>query len=114
MAIQLRSTDDVKRLFSAFGDLSLGGTDLSLHDVDEASLFVSRPGGIDLADLSEVDTGSLLLSLAVASATGWTAIKAYERNGRSVGWGLVWATLGFLMPLPAVAYAAFADKHIEA
>lgn len=95
MALQLRSPDDVKRLFSALSGLEASNEDLTLADVDSLALQGSSA-------LSEVDSSSVALSLLVAMATGWVAIRGYERN-KSVSWGLAWAGFGYLWPLPAIA-----------
>lgn len=108
MAIQLRTADDIKRLVSAFGDFSepLAQTDLSLHDVEDLALQPQATVSLD-----DIDTSGLLLSTLVAVATGWVAIKGFERNAGSMGWGMTWAALGFLMPLPAVLYAALQKEN---
>jgi hypothetical protein len=62
-----------------------------------------------------VEEGALYglgISALIALAAGWSAIKAYERNNESVPWGLTWAVTGFLFPLPAVAYSAFAQRPL--
>ena len=99
--LTLRTPDDVRRLFSALGDVPLTHESghLSVADVDQMALAG------DLGD--EVDMAVLGVSLIVAMASGWAAIKGYQRNQGSMGWGLTWAGLGFMFPLPAVAYTAY-------
>ena len=105
MVLQLRNADDVKRLFSALGeDPSSLQAALSIYDADEASL--NAPGALEA-----IDTTTFMLSLVVAVATGFSAIKGFERNGKSLGWGLTWGVLGFLMPLPVAAYAALKESN---
>jgi hypothetical protein len=104
MTLQLRSPEDVKRLFSAVYDVSGAMSDLTLADVDALALQNQDEG------LSAVDTNSLALSLLIALATGWVAIRGYERNG-SLGWGLAWGVFGYLLPVPAVAISAYRDVH---
>lgn len=101
MALQLRSPEDVKRLFSALGSLPPDPAQESLADIDALSL---QPVGA----LDGVETNSLALSLLVALATGWVAIRAYERS-RSLGVGLAWASFGYLLPLPAIAASYYSD-----
>jgi hypothetical protein len=106
MTMKLRTPDDVRRLFSALGDeLTHEAHGLSVHDVDEAALQ---------GDLEQIDWGSFGLTTLVAMATGWTAIRGYERHGELLPWGLVWAVLGFLFPVPAVAWTAFQDARAAA
>jgi hypothetical protein len=99
--LSLRTPEDVKRLFSALGDVPLthesGG--LSVAQVDELSLSGALEG------FGELDTG-FVLSLLVAAAAGYSAIKGYERNQGSLSWGLSWGVLGWAFPLPSVVYAA--------
>ena len=102
--MQLRDSTDVKRLFSALGDTD-DYLDINVDDlvqVDEQILVAN-----DIQGLAEVDSGALTLSILVALASGWVAIRGYERHNRSIGWGLTWAAFGFLMPLPALAVSAF-------
>jgi hypothetical protein len=94
--LALRTPDDVKRLFTALADVPLLHENAGMSEVDElglaeTGLFFNAP--------------AMGLSLVVALATGWTAIKAYERNG-SMQMGMAWAALGFLFPVPAVVYTA--------
>jgi hypothetical protein len=94
--LALRTPDDVKRLFSALADVPLLHENAGMSEVDElglaeTGLFFNTPG--------------LGLSFLVALATGWTAIKGYERNG-SMPMGLAWGLLGFMFPVPAVVYTA--------
>jgi hypothetical protein len=105
MALQLRSPDDVKRLFSALRSELPPVSELTLADVDALALA----GGSDSGGLSEIDMSSLGLSLLVALATGWVAIRGYERGGGSMGWGLAWGLFGYLLPLPAVAASYYQD-----
>jgi hypothetical protein len=100
VALQLRSPDDVKRLFSAIGG-GYGLSDLTLAEVDTLALHKG-------ADLSEIDVPILALSLAVALVTGWVAIRGFDRN-HSMSWGLAWAGFGFLYPLPAIALSYYSD-----
>jgi hypothetical protein len=96
---QLRTAADVKRLFSALGDEleheSMGDS-LSLATVEQDALQAYTPE----------DLSSLYISLLVAGATGWAAIKGFQRNAGSVPWGLAWGVLGFMFPVPAVVYSA--------
>jgi hypothetical protein len=97
-SMSLRTPDDVRRLFSALGD------DLTHED---GALSIAQIDEMALSDFEEpVDGSSLGLTLLVAVATGWAAIKGYERNDESMGWGLTWASLGYLFPIPAVIYSA--------
>lgn len=105
MPLQLRSPDDVKRLFSALGELAPDLSAVSLSDVDALALSGSGGGG----SLDEIDTSSFALSLLVALSIGWVAIRGYERNGRSVPWGLAWGAFGYLLPIPAVAASYYQD-----
>jgi hypothetical protein len=102
MPLQLRSPDDVKRLFSALGDqLSSGDTALTLSDVDALALSGTT--------LGEGEGTSFALSLLVALSIGWVAIRGYERNNRSIPWGLAWGAFGYLLPIPAVAASYYQD-----
>lgn len=95
--LQLRTPDDVRRLFSALGDdLTHESGGLSVSEIDQMSLEA----------MEEVDPTGLFLTLLVATLSGFTAIRGYERNNESMGWGLAWAGIGFLFPLPSLAYAA--------
>ena len=103
MAYQLRTPEDMWRLFSALGDTmdhESGG--LSIAQVDELAL------GAELTE--EEGLYGLGLSLLVAVAAGWSAIKAYERNNGSMPWGLTWGVTGFLFPVPAAIYSAVAQR----
>ena len=98
--LRLRTPEDVRRLFSALGDdLTHESGGLSVSQLDQMSLE-------SLETLDEVNMTGLTLSLAVAVATSWVAIKAYERNSGSMPWGLAWGGLGLLFPAPAVLYTA--------
>jgi hypothetical protein len=103
MALQLRSPDDVKRLFSALGDVPTPDMGLTVSDVDTLALY----GGTE-SSLDAIDPNSFLLSILVALTTGWVAIRGYERN-RSMAWGLTWAAFGYLLPLPAIAASYYQD-----
>ena len=103
MTLQLRSPDDVRRLFSALGELPAPQVDLSVSDVDQLAL-AGRSNPLD-----DIDGGSFFLSLLVALSVGWVAIRGYERNGRSVGWALTWAAFGYLLPLPAIGLSYYRD-----
>lgn len=94
--LALRTPDDVKRLFTALADVPLLHENAGMSEVDELGLAET---GLFF------NTPAMGLSLLVALATGWTAIKAYERND-SMPMGLAWAALGFLFPVPAVVYTA--------
>lgn len=95
MPLALRTPDDVKRLFSALGDpLTHESGGFSLASLDETGLN----------ELGEGDSRALLLNLAVAAAVGWSAINAYERNARSIGWGLTWAGVSYFFPISSVIY----------
>lgn len=100
--MQLRESTDIKRLLSALGETPDDALPDDLTLLDEQSLILSPP----LADLSDLDIGGMSLSLFVALTAGWAAIKGYERNGRSVGWGLTWAALGWLVPVPTLVVTA--------
>lgn len=105
MALQLRSPDDVKRLFSALGSLPRPETDLTVSDIDTLALH----GDTDNLDAFDaIDPNSFMLSLLVAFATGWVAIRGYERN-KSVSWGLAWAAFGYLLPVPAIVASSYQD-----
>lgn len=96
--LKLRTPDDVRRLFSALGDdLTHESGGLSVSDIDQMSLEV----------MEDVDPTGLLLTLLVATLSGFIAIRGYERNNESMGWGLAWAGLGFMFPLPSLVYASF-------
>jgi hypothetical protein len=99
--LSVRTPDDVKRLFSALGGVALthesGG--LSVAQVDELSLSGSMGG------FGELDMG-FVLSLLVAAAAGYSAIRGYERNQGSMPWGLGWGLLGWAFPVPSVVYSA--------
>ncbi|MEE8615518.1 MAG: hypothetical protein V3T11_09950 [Roseateles sp.] len=98
----LRTPDDVRRLFSALGDELTHETGaLSVTDIDNMAL-----NGVGLDALDEVDATGLGITVLVAMAAGWSAIKAYERNQHQMQWGLAWGVLGGLFPLPAVVYSA--------
>jgi hypothetical protein len=103
VTLQLRSPDDVKRLFSALGELPSPQVDLSVSDVDQLALL---GGGNPLDD---IDPGSFALSLLVALSIGWVAVRAYERNGKSMGWALTWALFGYLSPLPTLGFSYYRD-----
>lgn len=104
MAYKLRTPDDVKRLFSALGDEMQHET-LSIAMVDEMALSAA-PG------MEEGALSALALSVAVAIAAGWSAIQGYQRNAGSMPWGLTWAALGFLFPVPAVVYSAVKQPQL--
>jgi len=103
VTLQLRSPDDVKRLFSALGEMPASQADLSVSDVDQLALL---DGG---SPLDDIDGGSFFVSLLVALSVGWVAVRAYERNNRSVGWALTWAAFGYLLPLPAIGLSYYRD-----
>lgn len=95
--LKLRTPDDVRRLFSALGDdLTHESGGLSVSEIDQISLEA----------MEEVDPAGLLLTLLVATLSGFIAIRGYERNHESMGWGLTWAGIGFLFPLPSLVYAS--------
>lgn len=100
--MQLRESTDLKRLFSALGEAQDDVLPDDLTLLDEQSLIISPP----LAGFEDFDTVGTGLSLFVALAAGWAAIKGYERNGRSIGWGLTWAAFGWLAPLPTLVVSA--------
>jgi hypothetical protein len=96
--LALRTPDDVRRLFSALGDdLTHETGALSVAEIDELALS---------GDLEEINVAGLGITLLVAVATSWVAIKGYERNHHAMGWGVTWGALGFLFPLPAMIYSA--------
>ncbi len=99
--MQLRPATDIKRLFSALGESPFDET-TDLVRIDEQALVVDAP----LASLEDLDIGVASISLSIALVAGWVAIKGYERNGQSLGWGLTWAALGWLMPVPALVVSA--------
>jgi len=105
VTLQLRSPDDVKRLFSALGELPAPHVDLSVSDVDQLALM----GGPGLSALDDIDGNSFALSVLVALSVGWVAVRAYERNGKSVSWALSWAVFGYLLPLPAIGLSYYRD-----
>lgn len=96
----LRTPDDVRRLFSALGDVPFthesGG--LSVAQLDELALSQA---------VEEIDWSSIGVSLAVAAAAAFSAIKSFERNQGSMPWGVGWGLLGWMFPVPSVAYAAY-------
>lgn len=95
--LTLRTPDDVRRLFSALGDdLTHERGALSVSDVDQMSLEA----------MEEVDPTGLILTLAVAVLSGFIAIRGYERNDESMGWGMTWASLGFMFPVPSLIYTS--------
>ncbi len=95
--LKLRTPDDVRRLFSALGDdLTHESGGLSVSEIDQMSLEA----------MEEVDPTGLVLTLLVAVLSGFVAIRGYERNGESMGWGLTWAGLGFMFPLPTLLYSS--------
>ncbi len=96
----LRTPDDVKRLFSALGDVPLTHETgaLSVAQLDELALSQSD---------EPIEWGSVGLSLFVALAAGFSAIKGFERNNADLQWGLGWGLLGWLFPVPSVVYAAY-------
>lgn len=99
---QLRTPDDVRRLFSALGeDLTHESAGLSVSQLDQMSLEAAEPLSLD-----EINVTGLSLSLLVAVATSWVAIKGFQRNRGSLGWGLAWGGFGLLFPAPAVVYTA--------
>lgn len=103
MAMKLRTPGDVRRLFSALSeDLTHEEYGLSVADVDELALS---------GELEQTDWPSVGLSLLVSLATGWSAIRGYERNAESLAWGLAWGALGFMFPVPAVAYTAYTEAR---
>ena len=54
---------------------------------------------------------ALALSVLVAMAAAWVAVRAYERNDRSMPWALAWGALGYLVPVPAVAASYYLDVN---
>lgn len=102
LSLSLRPSDDVKRLFSALGEAPGDPTELSLAQLDEYSLTPANA-------LADIDLSSFSLSALVAVATAWVAIRGYERNHRSIGWGLIWGVFGYLLPIPAVAVSYSRD-----
>ncbi len=95
--LTLRTPDDVRRLFSALGDdLTHESGGLSVSDIDQMSLEA----------MEEVDPTGLALTLVVALLSGFIAIRGYERNSESMGWGLTWAGLGFMFPVPSLLYTS--------
>ena len=96
--ISLRTPDDVKRLFTALGDVPLmhEGGGLSVAQLDEMSL--SGAG-------EEIDMTAVGVSVLVAVAAGYSAIKGFQRNMGSMPWGVGWGVLGWLFPVPSVVYA---------
>lgn len=103
MAMKLRTPDDVRRLFSALGDdLRHDKYGLSVAEVDEMALSAS---------LEQTDWPSVGLSILVAMTTAWSAIRGYERNAENLLWGMGWGVLGFMFPVPAVAYTAYSEAR---
>ena len=98
MSLTLRTPDDITRLFSALGDnlTHEDGGYGTLSDIDAMTLSAT-----------EADSGrGVALSIAIAVAAGWVGIRGYNRNYQSMGWGLAWAGLGYVFPIPAVIYTA--------
>ncbi len=93
--MRLRTPEDLRRLFSALGDELVHESIMDVTQIDEMAME-----GI----LEDVDWGALYISALVALATGYAAIRGYERNDGSLGWGLGWGALGFLFPVPAAGY----------
>lgn len=94
----LRTPEDLRRLFSALGDDMEHETGaLSVAQVDAMALEAAENDGAFAA---------LGLTLVVALAAGWSAIRGYQRNMDSMPWGVTWGVLGFLFPVPAVVYSA--------
>lgn len=108
-ALQLRQPTDAKRLLSALSPAPAGESpvDLSLYDIDERALLQASGGPA----LDEVDMQALALSVLVAMAAVWVAVRAYERNDRSMPWALAWGALGYLVPVPAVAASYYLDVN---
>jgi hypothetical protein len=100
MNYALRTPDDIRRLFSALSD-DLTHENLSLTAVDAEALAPPEDDGL---------LTSLGISLLIAVAAGWTAVKGYERNMGSVPWGVTWGVTGFLFPVPAIVYTAIQSR----
>lgn len=103
--MSLRTPDDVRRLFSALGDEmrhEASGMGLSVAQIDELALEGS---------LEDFDWPALGLSFLVAAATGYTAIRGFQRNDDSMWWGLGWGALGFLFPVPATVFTAVQEAR---
>lgn len=103
MALQLRPAHDALRLFSALADADDFSDQLSLYDIDLAAVQPIDPAAAAAAGVTAL---AILLSLSVAAAVGWVAIKGYERNHGSMGWGIVNAVTGYVLPVPAAIYTA--------
>ena len=104
MTLQLRNPDDLRRLFSALGeDLArYDATDPSLTDIEIAALQ---------APTTEFNAAALVLSVLVGLATGWVAIRGYERSGRSMSKGLLWGTAGLFFPLPTLVLTGIFESQ---
>lgn len=103
MTLQLRSPDDLRRLFSALGDgLERYDADLNLTDIEIAAL--QAPTG-------EFNAAGLVISLVIALTTGWVAIRGYERSGRSVSRGLLWGTAGLFLPVPTLIVTGILESQ---
>jgi len=100
---KLRTPDDVRRLFSALGD-EMTHEALSVADVDTMALEQPEDDGF---------VTTLTLSLLVALAAGFSAVRGYQRNAGSMPWGLTWGALGYLFPVPAVVYSAVVQRPLQ-
>lgn len=109
-ALQLRAPDDFRRLLSALSPVPFEdpAVDLSLYDIDERALMQRSEPALSL---DNIDGSALALSVLVAMATAWVAVRAYERHGESMTWALAWGAFGYLLPLPAVAASYYLDVN---
>jgi hypothetical protein len=106
MLYKLRTPEDVRRLFSALGDALVHESGaLSLAELDQLALAAPEDDG---------SFAALYLSLVVAVAAGFSAIRGYQRNSGSMPWGVAWGALGYLFPVPAVVYSAVVQRPFAA
>ncbi len=100
MPLQLREQTDPKRLFSALADGLVDEESTSLTQFEENMLAAPTDADMQLA------FWGLFLSMGVAAAAAWSAIRAYERNNESMAKGITWGMLGAFFPLPTVVVTA--------
>jgi hypothetical protein len=100
----LRTPDDLRRLFSALGDALVHESGaLSVAELDQMALAAPEDEGNFMG---------LYLSVLVALAAGFSAVRGYQRNAGSMPWALTWGTMGYLFPVPAVVYSAVVQRPL--